>query len=190
MTLHLDVTTQKKVAGKGPYPDFVEAFAQLSPKRAEQPMGPREMVRQRVAMMLFGLHCFLRIYGVGGLERWIVRRFSVSHAWRARAERRRAKRFYRESRLRGRYVVDKKHGSWVFGSGDWRAAEGPCVEGRQHGHWIERDPDGDVEYGPDVQGERRGKWVKLLADGRVAEAHYENGKRRRDWMLQHAGPER
>ena len=91
MTLHVDVKTQENAAGKGPYPEFVEAFAQLSPKRAEQPVGLGDKITQRVAMMLLGPHCFLRIYGVNGLERWIVRKFSVSHAWKARAERRRAK---------------------------------------------------------------------------------------------------
>lgn len=102
MTLQVDVKTKKKAAGKGPYPEFVEVLAEVRRKSAEQPIGPREVVRQRVAMMLFGLYRFLTIHGVDGLERWIVRKFSVSHAWRVRAERRRARRFYRESRLRGR----------------------------------------------------------------------------------------
>ena len=102
MTLHVEVKTQKKAAGTGPYPDFVKAVAELSRKRAEKPLGLGEMIRQRFAVMLCGLLCFLRIYGVDGLERWIARKFSLSHAWRAAAERRRARRFYRESRHRGR----------------------------------------------------------------------------------------
>ena len=102
MTLHVGVKTQKRAAGKGPFPEFVDAIAEVSRKRAGNPMGLREMFEQRVGMMLCGLHCFLRTYGVQGLERWIARKFSVSHAWRARAERRRARRFYRESKQRGR----------------------------------------------------------------------------------------
>ncbi len=39
ITLHLDVKTRKKAAGKGPYPEFVEVFAQLPRKRTENPTG-------------------------------------------------------------------------------------------------------------------------------------------------------
>lgn len=102
MTLHVDLKTQEKLVGKGPYPELVEALAVVSRNRAGKPIGLGEMVKQRVAMMLCNLHCLVRILGVDELERWIAREFSVSHVWRARAVRRRARRFYLESRRRGR----------------------------------------------------------------------------------------
>ena len=105
MTLRLNVKTQQKAAGKGPYPEFVEGFKEISGILADKPMRLGEMFKQRVAMMLCGLLCFARIHGVGGLERWIARKLSVSHAWRARAVRRRARRYYRESRQRHRAPV-------------------------------------------------------------------------------------
>ena len=116
MKLHVAVETQKRAAGKGPFPEFVDAIAEVFRKRAGNPRGLREMFEQRVGMKLCGLHCFLRTYGVQGLERWIARKYSVSHAWRARVERRKARRFYRESRLRGR----------AFG--------GPCNRSGRGGH--------------------------------------------------------
>ena len=102
MCLHVSVKTRKKGSGKGPYPELVTALGKLFRERNEKPMGLRAMLRWRVALTLCKLLCFLRIHGVEGLERWIARKFSVSHAWRARAVRRKARRFYRESRRRGR----------------------------------------------------------------------------------------
>ena len=63
------------------------------------------MFKQKFAMMLCNLYCLVKILGVDGLERWIARKFSVPHAWRARAARRRARRFYRESRRRAEPLV-------------------------------------------------------------------------------------
>ena len=102
MTLHMNVETRKTAVGKGPCPEIVEALAGVSRKRAGKPRGLGQMIKQRVAMMLCGLLCFVRIHGVDGLERWIVRKLSLSHAWRARAARQMARRFYRESKRRGR----------------------------------------------------------------------------------------
>ena len=101
MSLHLHVKTRKKAPGKGPFPEFVEVFAEVVREIDGNPMGLGAMCKQRVALTLCKLLCFVRIHGVDGLERWIARKFSVSHAWRARAARRRARRFYRESRRRG-----------------------------------------------------------------------------------------
>ena len=100
--LHLDVKTGKKASGNGPYPEFVEAFGKTLRECEEKPLGPRRVLKWRVAEALCKLLCLLRIHGVEGLERWVARKFSVSHAWRARAARRRARRFYCESRRRGR----------------------------------------------------------------------------------------
>ena len=100
--LYLDVKTRKKASGKGPYPDFVKAFGKILRERDEKPLGLGRVLKWKVAVTLCKLLCFLRIHGVEGLERWVARKFSVSHAWRARAARRKARRFYRESRRRGR----------------------------------------------------------------------------------------
>ena len=101
MSFHVRAKTRKKASGKGPYPKLVTAFGTLVRERRENPMGLGTMLKWRVALALCKLLCFLRIHGVEGLERWIARKFSVSRAWRARAVRRKARRFYRESRRRG-----------------------------------------------------------------------------------------
>ncbi len=80
-------------------------------------------------MMLCGLLCFVRIYGGDGLEQWIMRKLSVPHAWRARAERRRARRFYRESRLRGRKFGGPRNRSGVGGHPRRSTARGPVRHG-------------------------------------------------------------
>ena len=102
MCLQVSVKTRKKASGTGPYPELVEAFGEVLRERDENPVGPGAMLKWRVALTLCKVLCFLRIHGVEGLERWIARKFSVSHAWRSRAVRRKARRFYRESRRRGR----------------------------------------------------------------------------------------
>ena len=102
MCFHLNAKTQKKALGTGPYPELVEALGEVLRERNENPLGLRAMLKLRVALTLCKLLCFLRIHGIEGLERWIARRFSVSHAWRVKATRRKTRRFYRESRRRGR----------------------------------------------------------------------------------------
>ena len=102
MGFHVGVKTRKKASGTGPYPKLVEAFREVLRKRDENPIGLKAMLKWKVALTLCKLSCFVRIHGVEGLERWIVRKFSVSYAWRARAVRRKARRFYRESRRRSR----------------------------------------------------------------------------------------
>lgn len=86
-------------------------------------------------MMLRGLPCFLRIRGVDGLERWIARNFSVSHAWRARADRRRARRFYRESKLRGRAFGGPYNHSGVDGHSRRPYARSPARHGADGRVW-------------------------------------------------------
>ena len=102
MSLHLDVKTPKKASGKGPYPKLVEAVGEVVREHEKKVMGLRTMLKWKVAVVLFKLLCFVRIHGLAGLERWIARKLSVPNAWRVRAAGRRARRFYRESRRRGR----------------------------------------------------------------------------------------
>ena len=102
MCFSVAARTRKKASGKGPYPKLVEALGEVLRDRDERPMGLRAMLKWRVAVTLCKVLCFLRIHGVEGFERWIARKFSVSHAWRAKVVRRRARWLYRESRRRGR----------------------------------------------------------------------------------------
>ena len=61
-----------------------------------------ERIRSRVLRRFLGLARFVHIFGLAGLERWIVARFSVRH-WVARlALKRRTKRLYRASLLTSR----------------------------------------------------------------------------------------
>ena len=102
-SLHFDVEAQKKASGKGPYPALVETLGKaVREQEIENPFGLRAMLKWKVALMLWKLLCFVRLHGVEGLERWIVRKFSVSHAWKERAIRRKMQRFHRESRRRDR----------------------------------------------------------------------------------------
>ena len=104
MGLHLEVETTKKASGTGPYPKLVEAFGKVFHERDEKPAGSWAMGKSRVAVALWRLLCFVRVYGVEGLERRIARQLSVTHAWRARTAGRKARRLYRESRRRGRML--------------------------------------------------------------------------------------
>ena len=99
---HVSEKTRKKALGKGPYPELVEALGEVFRGPVENPTGLRAMLKWRITLTLCRLFCFVRIHGVKGLERWIMRKFSVSHTWRVRAARREQQRFYRESRRRGR----------------------------------------------------------------------------------------
>ena len=100
--LRVGVKTRKKVLGTGPFPKFVEALGEELRKRDENPMVLRANLKSRVSLTLYKLLCFVRVHGVEGLERWIARKFSVSHAWKERASRRKARRYYCESRRRDR----------------------------------------------------------------------------------------
>ena len=102
MSFQVGVKTRKKASGKGPYPKLVRVLGEIVRERDENPLRIGALLNLRVALALCKLLCFVRSHGVEGLERWVARRFSVSHAWRARAVRRKARRFYRESRRRGR----------------------------------------------------------------------------------------
>ncbi len=101
ISLHVREETQKKGLGAGPYPELVDALGEFLREHKGRPVGRWSNLKLKVALRLLGLVCFVRIHGVKGLERWILRKFSVSHAWRSKAVRRRARRLYRESRRRG-----------------------------------------------------------------------------------------
>ena len=59
-------------------------------------------IRSRILQWLLGLTCFVRTYGLAGLERWIVARISVRHWVASLALKRRTKRLYRASLLTSR----------------------------------------------------------------------------------------
>ena len=102
MNLHVVVRRRKKASGEGPYPKLVKALGEIVRERDESSVRSGKRLTLRVAQALFRLLCFVRIHGIEGLERWVVRRLSVPHAWRARTVRRRLRRLYRESRRRDR----------------------------------------------------------------------------------------
>ena len=97
MSMHLDIRTRKEAVGRGPYPRSVQAFSEISGEEDRKSIGFGAILKLRVSLMLWKPLCFVRIHGVDGLERWIARKLSVSHTWRVRVARRRARRFYRES---------------------------------------------------------------------------------------------
>ena len=102
MGLHLEVETTKKASGTGPYPTLVEALGKVFHDRDQTPLGLWPTLKLKFVIALCKLFCFLRVHGVEGLDRRIARKFSVTHAWRARAVGQKARRLYRDSRRRGR----------------------------------------------------------------------------------------
>ena len=62
--------------------------------------NPLERVKWRAMQRAMEVLCFLRAYGVSGLERWAIARLSPRHRMTQLATRRRALRLYRASRQR------------------------------------------------------------------------------------------
>ena len=104
MSWHLDaMKTRKRAFGKGPYPALAETLGKrMREEEIENPFGLRAILKWKFALARLKLLCFLRLHGVDGLKRWAMRKLSVSHTWQARAVRRKMRRFYRESRRKGR----------------------------------------------------------------------------------------
>ena len=102
MSLHVEVKTQKTRLGRGPYPEMVVLLEQILRGHERQDDGILRGVRQRIFLAVLPLLCVVRIRGLGGLAKWIGRRMSVPHAWKAHATRRRARILYAESRRRAR----------------------------------------------------------------------------------------
>ena len=100
--LHVSEKTRKKARGKGPYPEFVEALGEVMRGRVEKPTGRGAMLKLRLILSLWKLFSFKKVHGTDGLKRRIARKFSVTHAWRMRALRRKQRALYRESVRGGR----------------------------------------------------------------------------------------
>ena len=92
--------TQKTRPGRGPYPEMVARLRQIVREQERLGNDILRKVRKRIFLALLPLLCVVRICGLGGLARWIVRRMSVSHVWKVHATRRRARILYAESRRR------------------------------------------------------------------------------------------
>ena len=99
---HVSEKTRKKARGKGPYPEFVEAVGKAFRGPVENPTGLGAMLRWRLSLSLLKLFFFKRVHGRDGLKRRIARKFSISHAWRMRAVRRKQRSLYRQSVRGGR----------------------------------------------------------------------------------------
>ena len=102
MFFFLRLKTRKEASGKGPYPKLVEVLGRVLRERDGSGAGARATLKLKVAVALCKLLCFLRVRRLEGLERWIARKFSASHAWKVSATRRKARRLYCESRQRDR----------------------------------------------------------------------------------------
>lgn len=99
---HLHAMANKKAPGRGPYPPpYLDLVATLR-ERDRRPGGCWTSLKAKVVLTLCHLLCFVRTHGVEGLKRLIARKFSMAHTLKWNAVRRRQRRFYRESRRRGR----------------------------------------------------------------------------------------
>ena len=96
---HLEKKVEKKKRGKGPYPQMVQVMEEMAKKRAEEERrkGIIEKLKQRIALELCKVLCFIKIHGIVGLERWAAQRISPKRYWRRKATGRRALRLYKES---------------------------------------------------------------------------------------------
>ena len=100
MSLLIERKAQKTRRGRGPYPEMVVQLEKVVRGQERQGDGVLERVRQRIFLGFLSLFCVLRIWGLGGLARWIGRRVSLPHAWKVHATRGRARILYVESRRR------------------------------------------------------------------------------------------
>ena len=106
---HVSEKTRKKASGKGPYPEIVEALGEALRGPVENPTGLGAKLKWRFSLTLLKLFVFKRVHGAEGLKRLLVRKFSLSHAWRARAIRRRQRGFYRKSIRGGRVFGEPRN---------------------------------------------------------------------------------
>ena len=124
----LSEKTRKKARGKGPYPESVEAVEKVFDRPVENnPTGPWAMLKLRLSLSVLELFFFKRVHGTTGLKRMIARKFSISHAWRMRAVRRKQRDFYRESVRGGRVFGEPRDHDC------WRRARGRFID-----MWIRR----------------------------------------------------
>ena len=98
LRLNIYVKTRKKKKGKGPYPEIVTQLGEIT--RKNKTFDITDRLKLRLALTLCQLLCFVRLYGFGGLERWIMRNMSVPHAWKLWTVRQSARNLYTESRRR------------------------------------------------------------------------------------------
>lgn len=98
LSLKIYVKTQKKKKGKGPYPEIVTLLGRIA--RKNKTFDITDKLRLRLALTLCQLLCFVRIHSFGGLERRILRKMPVPHAWKVWTVRQSARNQSRESRRR------------------------------------------------------------------------------------------
>ncbi len=111
-TFHVSEKTRKKARGKGPYPEFVKAMENARREPVENPTGLGAMLKLRLVLSLLKLLRFKKVHGTDGLKRRIARKFSISHAWRTRAVRRKQRSLYRRSVRGGRAFGEPRNRDW------------------------------------------------------------------------------
>ena len=103
MTMHVTRARPEKRARHVRLPQRMEPMLQkLGEAKERHRLRIHERIRSRILQWFLGLACFVHIFGLAGLERWIVARFSVRHRVARLALKRRAKRLYRASLLTSR----------------------------------------------------------------------------------------
>ena len=102
ISLHLDVKITKEMSGRGPYPELVETLRNMRHEGVDYRARASKMLRWRGWETPLKMLCFVRIRGAEGSQHRIARKFPMSHAWRAKVTRARARRLYRESKRKGR----------------------------------------------------------------------------------------
>ena len=83
-------------------PPRVEAFKRVLDGDSQRPdrENPLDRVKWHAMLRAMAVLCFVRMYGVSGLERWAITKLSPRHRMTQLAMRRRALRLYRASRRR------------------------------------------------------------------------------------------
>ena len=102
LNISIWVKTKKKGLGGGPYPEFVIRWQKRVPEKEKKLRRIGKKLKSWPARALLPLACLVNIYGLAGLERWVLRRLSLPRIWTVSAARSKARRLYRESRIRRR----------------------------------------------------------------------------------------
>ena len=104
--LNVSVETRKKVSSGGPYPHFIEAMKHEVHEHKFEMEGLKGRLKESLGWIYINstirLLCFLWIGINSGFKKEISRKISIATHWKLRMIRLKARRYYRESRRRGR----------------------------------------------------------------------------------------
>ncbi len=82
LKLNIDISVRKKERRKGQYPATIENIREAFPESSQNSIGYWTMLKMKFAYLCLNLFSFVKVYKIKGLKRWVLRKFSIRHAWR------------------------------------------------------------------------------------------------------------